>query len=223
MIAEWGSGRLLLLLLLPAALLPPPAAALPGVAGTDSRGASKSSGSFSPQSAPAVLVQVDAAAAGRPFAHYWKRSFGSGHASLGLRPDWQAALARAASDYGLAGIRQHGLFDDDMDIASRAPGSQQIVYNFSKLDLLWDAHVKHGVHPVVELSFMPWALANCSSAAYPQPELPGCPPQAWVRTGWTGPPRRWSDWHELVKHTVAHAVARYGLREVQKWSFEVWK
>ena len=173
--------------------------------------------------APVVQIDVDAAAAGRPFPHYWKRSFGSGHASLGLRPDWQAALARAASDFGLGGIRQHGLFDDDMGIVSLAPGSLRLVHNFTKLDVLWDAHVRHGVHPLVELSFVPWALANCSSQAYPHPSLPKCQPNGWVRTGVPGPPRRWSDWHALVKNTVGHAVERYGLAEVQKWSFEVWK
>eukprot|EP01046_Picozoa_sp_COSAG06_P042043 COSAG06_NODE_5301_length_3575_cov_9.623705_1_plen_196_part_00 len=171
----------------------------------------------------AVVVAVEAEAIGTPFAQYWRRSFGSGHASLGLREDWRAALARAAQDYGLAGIRQHGVFDDDLGIASLEQGSQRVVYNFTLLDVVWDAHVAHSIHPVVELSFMPWALANCSSHAYPQPELPPCLLNGWVRTGATIPPRRWSDWHDLVQHTVAHAVSRYGLREVQKWSFEVWK
>ena len=170
-----------------------------------------------------VTVEVDVSAVGRSFPQYWRRSFGSGHASLGLREDWQAALARGAADYGLAGIRQHGIFDDDLAIASLRPGSLEIQYNFSKLDVLWDAHVAHGVHPVVELSFMPSALANCSSHKYPHPDLPACVPNGWVRTGVAGPPRRWSDWHALVKRTVGHAVARYGLSEVRNWSFEVWK
>ena len=29
------------------------------------------------------------------------------------------------------------------------------------------------------------------------------------------------EWYELVRATVAHAVARYGLAAVQTWSFEV--
>ena len=92
-----------------------------------------------------VTVEVDFGAVGRSFPQYWRRSFGSGHASLGLREDWQAALARGVADYGLAGIRQHGIFDDDLAIASLRPGSLEILYNFSKLDVLWDAHVAHGV------------------------------------------------------------------------------
>jgi hypothetical protein len=38
-----------------------------------------------------TAVTVDLAAP-RPFEHYWKKSFGSGHASLTLRPDWQVSI-----------------------------------------------------------------------------------------------------------------------------------
>jgi len=38
---------------------------------------------------------VDLTAPTTPFAHYWKKSFGSGHASLTLRTDWQAHLKLA--------------------------------------------------------------------------------------------------------------------------------
>ena len=223
-----------------------------------------------------VTVELDLEAATSPFPPYWKRSFGSGHAALGLRPDWQAALARAARDIGLAGIRQHGLFDDvrpkqsvqcafpyrhspkacpfqsqDMDpVVMAANGLDVLHYNFSKIDVLWDAHVKNGVRPVVELSFrelirgifcccatcdllvhslsklpvptaVPLALANCSSARYPQPGLPACKLGGWVRTGVAAPPRRWADWQALVEATVQHAVGRYGLAEVKRWDFEV--
>ena len=172
--------------------------------------------------AEVVEVTVDPRAS-TPFEPYWKRSFGSGHAALGLRPDWQAALARAVKDYGLAGIRQHGIFDDDMNVV-RLGGKDNatLVFNWTSVDTLWDAHVLLGVKPLVELGFMPYVLANCSSAVAPHPELPECLPNAWVRTGIPWMPRRWGDWHQLVAAAVAHAVARYGLGEVRQWHFEVW-
>jgi hypothetical protein len=40
-------------------------------------------------------VTVDLTSKPQPFEHYWKKSFGSGHASLTLRPDWQAHLKLA--------------------------------------------------------------------------------------------------------------------------------
>ena len=67
-----------------------------------------------------VLVNLHANAS-TPFPHYWKRSFGSGHAKLTLRKDWRDHLVRAVTDLGLTGVRHHGLLDDDM-AAVPAPG-----------------------------------------------------------------------------------------------------
>ena len=50
------------------------------------------------------------------FSHYWKRSFGSGHATLTLRKDWRGQLKQAINDLGLQGIRHHGILDDDMRV-----------------------------------------------------------------------------------------------------------
>ena len=61
-----------------------------------------------------VEVEVDLASPTTPFPHYWSRSFGSGHARLSLRKDWQAHLKQAVDDLGLGGVRYHGIFDDDM-------------------------------------------------------------------------------------------------------------
>lgn len=45
-----------------------------------------------------VRVEVDlAAAAATPFPHYWKTTFGSGHARLSLRDDWQAHLKKVSA------------------------------------------------------------------------------------------------------------------------------
>ena len=63
-----------------------------------------------------MSVTVDARSSGKPFTHVWKRSFGSGHAAVGLRDDWQSALKRATAELGLRGVRQHGLLDDDIGV-----------------------------------------------------------------------------------------------------------
>eukprot|EP00941_MAST-03F_sp_MAST-3F-sp1_P001237 g1237.t1 len=154
------------------------------------------------------------------FTHYWKRSFGSGHAALGLRKDWQDALHRATADYGLQGIRQHGIFDDDMKIVSARNGTLE--FNFTLVDQLWDEHVRNNVQPIVELGFMPLVLANCSSPKFPRPALSNCTLGGWVRTGVPAPPMHWRDWYNLVHTTVLHAVERYGIDEILTWHFEVW-
>ena len=82
-------------------------------------------------SPPGVVdVAVDASGGGEPLAHKWKRSFGSGHASLTLRDDWRAQAAQAAEELGMGGVRFHGMFGDDMGPVVTAPG----VYNFTQID-----------------------------------------------------------------------------------------
>ena len=64
-------------------------------------------------------------------------------------------MARAVNDYGLRGIRQHGLFDDDMNVVSLngkdSDNESRLVFNFTSIDMLWDAHVRLNVTPIVEL------------------------------------------------------------------------
>ena len=183
-----------------------------------------------------ATVKVDLSA-GAPLSllpHTWKRIFGSGHAALGLRADYQAQLAQAKRELGLAGVRSHGAFDDDMGpvvVAHRA-------YNFTLLRRLWAAQVALGLHPVVELSFMPSFLANCSWGPLAPPDchaedagLPcatafgggrKCGAGACAYRGVTQLPTDFDDWRHLVQGAVAMAVSAFGLAEVQQWRFEVW-
>ena len=50
-------------------------------------------------------VGLDLAGPSQPFPHYWTRSFGSGHALMGTRADWQAHLRLAVDELGLQGVR----------------------------------------------------------------------------------------------------------------------
>ena len=191
-----------------------------------------------------VEVVVDATVGGVPFDHKWKRSFGSGHAALSLRPDWRAHLKAATTTLGLDGVRYHGIFDDDMAVVT-APG----VYNFTLIDSTWDFLLDAGTHPIVELSFMPAFIANCTWHGHCHQDAKGCKGYWCTQCNGHGvgpivnpdAPRNcshlefwyqgikelpynadYSRWYDLVKAAVSHAVDRYGLDEVQRWSFEVW-
>lgn len=175
-----------------------------------------------------------------------------GHAALGLREDWLGQLKQARDELGmwcditlsrsnsllnellpgLQGVRQHGLFDDDMGPV--VTGHHQ--YNFSSIERLWGSMVGMGLHPVVELSFMPGFLANCSwsvaqndcHADYgipcnytPVPGAKRCQAGMAYR-GVSDHPTDWDDWRHLVQSAVQMAVTKFGLAEVQHWRFEVW-
>jgi xylan 1,4-beta-xylosidase len=75
---------------------------------------------------------------------------------------------------------------------------------------LYDRILALGVRPVVELSFMPAALAR-------DPEQ-----TVFGYRGIISPPRDWTRWRDLVGALVAHLVDRYGIAEVAEWGFEVW-
>ena len=190
------------------------------------------------QAAPAqtstASVAVDFGAADMAaLPHTWTRSFGSGHAALGLRADWLAQLKQARDELGLEGVRQHGLFDDDMGPVVTGHRT----YNLTSIERLWTSMVDLGLHPVVELSFMPSFLANCSwevtgkncHADYGIPCGPTRPGydkcrggMAYGATDGGQLPADWDDWRHLVQATVQLAVTKFGLAEVSLWRFEVW-
>ena len=164
-----------------------------------------------------VVVDVDASTK-TPFDYYWKRTFGSGHAKLTLRPDWQQHAAQAVKELGMQGVRYHGLYDDDMTVVVPAAAGAY-TFNFTALGQSWDYQKSIGLTPIVELSFMPALLANCSWGNLNKGK-PACKTMMAYR-GIQQPPVKMSDWSALVKATAEFAIKRYGLDTVRTWSFEV--
>ena len=112
--------------------------------------------------AAAVDLAVDLAAPAKEFPHFWERCFGSGHALLGTRADWQEHMRLAVAELGMSGVRMHGVLDDDMSVAKCAdPDPKKQCYSFYNIDRVYDPLLAAGVRPIVELSFMPKAIANC--------------------------------------------------------------
>lgn len=157
-------------------------------------------------------VVVDLKGDSKTFNHFWKASVGSGHAKLGLRQDWQSQLKQLHDKTGVYGVRFHGTFDDDMGPV--VTGSVDFpAYNFTLVDELYDAIVTAGVTPIVELSFMPQVLANCT---------PGKCPTTMHYRGISTVPTTYESWHDLVKAFAEHLVQRHGIDMIATWRFEVW-
>eukprot|EP00041_Stephanoeca_diplocostata_P014944 m.282715 g.282715 ORF g.282715 m.282715 type:complete len:679 (-) comp19861_c0_seq1:23-2059(-) len=157
-------------------------------------------------------IVVDFEASAKPFNHFWKASVGSGHAKLGLRQDWQSQLKHLHDTTGVHGVRFHGTFDDDMGPVVTGSAASP-VYNFTLVDELYDAIVAAGVTPIVELSFMPQVLANCT---------PGKCPTTMHYRGISTVPKTYECWHDLVKVFAEHLVERHGISMISTWRFEVW-
>ena len=181
------------------------------------------------QPLPPATLDVNLSAPSAPFEHVWKRSFGSGHALLATRADWRAHLDLAIAELGLAGLRFHGTLDDDMSVT--LDGASYYWYN---VDAVYDHLVAKGVTPIVELSFMPAALANCSSGDDDDGgdddaggDAPACADMYVFgdKGGYKGlaaPPKDFDAWRRLVQALASHFVERHGAAEVARWRFEVW-
>jgi xylan 1,4-beta-xylosidase len=82
------------------------------------------------------------------------------------------------------------------------------VYDWTKIDQLYDAFLKMGIKPFVELGFTPEAMATSGQTIF-----------YWK--GNTSHPDR-AQWRALVDAFVRHLQQRYGREEVRKWYFEAW-
>jgi xylan 1,4-beta-xylosidase len=93
-------------------------------------------------------------------------------------------------------------------------------YDWTTIDPAFDAWVRHGCRPIVELGFCPRALVppDAALAFTPMPSLYG----AYEAGLWAWPPRDLGRWHDLVAATVRHACERYGKDVVATWYWEVW-
>lgn len=94
------------------------------------------------------------------------------------------------------------------------------VYQWNIIDSIFDTYVTRGMHPLVQIGFMPKALST-----HPEPYQHKWTPTAHydeIYTGWAYPPKDYNKWRELVYQWAKHCKERYGEEEVAKWYWEVW-
>lgn len=94
------------------------------------------------------------------------------------------------------------------------------VYDWTITDKIFDAYLKRGVRPYVQLGFMPEALST-----KPQPYRHHWTPEAKYDTiylGWTYPPKDYEKWGELCYQWAKHCLEKYGAAEVDTWWWQLW-
>jgi xylan 1,4-beta-xylosidase len=126
-----------------------------------------------------------------------------------IGPQFADALQIATDDLGVTRVRAHAILHDDNHVVTRAVDGH-LVFDFDAIDALYDEILTIGLQPVVELSFMPAAIARDPSQT------------VFAYRGIISPPADWADWYTVVHALAAHLVERYGIDEVACWGFEVW-
>jgi len=155
---------------------------------------------------PAREISVDASQQSTPVDRFYSLSVGSDYPGTLIRPATQAQLAPTVAELGFRYIRFHDVFHDTLGTVRRVDG--KIVYDWTKLDQLYDSLLAKGIRPFVELGFTPDALKTSDqtlfywkgNTSHPKPDM----------------------WSHLVDAFVRHVRSRYGAEEVRQWFFEVW-
>jgi xylan 1,4-beta-xylosidase len=141
-----------------------------------------------------------------PVDHFFDLSVGSDYPGTLIRADSQAQLKMAADELGFRYLRFHAIFHDVLGTVRVENG--KTVYNWSKIDELYDDLLARHIKPFVELGFTPKALATSQNSIF-----------YW--NGNTSHPKP-DGWQDLIAAFVRHIEDRYGKDEVRSWYFEVW-
>ena len=149
------------------------------------------------RAASPATITVDASNSPSGNPHFWSTCVGTGTASLSLRADLQTHYKLGARELGMQRVRGHGILNDDMGVYKGA-GS----YDWTKFDTYIKAIQAAGMQPIIELSFMPTALASSGNNK--------------------NPPKDQNTYKQFIQDIVAHCVSTYGSSVVQQWYWEVW-
>jgi xylan 1,4-beta-xylosidase len=153
-------------------------------------------------------IHIDATRTKGPLNRAYRFSVGSDRAIIHLRPEHQRDLRFVKETCGFEYMRFHGLLNEEMHIVEVGAGGE-ITYDWSNVDRVHDLLGELKIRPIVELGFMPEALASGNKTIF------------WWKGNVT-PPKSYEQWSAFIESLARHLTQRYGADEVRKWYFEVW-
>jgi len=151
-------------------------------------------------------IVVDAKAPTVARDHAADLSVGSDYPGTLIRDDSLAQLKIARDELGFRYIRFHAIFHDILGTYKIVDGKP--VYDWTKIDYLYDKLLGMGIKPFVELGFTPDAMKTSDQTIF-----------YWKGNSSHPQPDKWAG---LVDAFVRHVQQRYGAEEVRSWFFEVW-
>src|SRR6476661_3612893 len=90
----------------------------------------------------------------------WRNIIAVGRAHNLLRADILEHLAYAQKIMGYRYCRFHAIFDDEMDVVKRDAKTGKLIFQWHQVDQVYDALLKMGIKPFVELNPMPKVMAS---------------------------------------------------------------
>lgn len=156
------------------------------------------------------VSEISTGEAQRPLTHNFKKVMTVGRARDLLDHDIRHMLRDIQGAIGYQYIKFHGILSDDMMVCMRLPDGT-LQFNYQMVDAALEFLLSVGLKPIVQLSFMPAALASD-----PDKTIFFCNPFN------TSPPRDMAEWNLLIADFTRHLIARFGRDEVIDWLFCVW-
>ena len=156
-----------------------------------------------------IYAYVDTEKPVKSLKHTFKKFCSVGRASDILKQNVRNMLIELQNEVKFEYIKFHGLFDDDLSVFAKTADGR-IVINFDAIDNIIDFLLTIRLKPLMQLSFMPKALAK-----YPEKTT-------FFRPIVMSEPNNNDDWVYLVKKLISHLLSRYGQETVQTWLFCVW-
>lgn len=126
-----------------------------------------------------------------------------------LRENVREMLRTAQREIGFKYIKFHGILDDDLSVYTKT-ATGKIIINFDNIDKIFDFLLSINLRPLVQLSFMPKAMAK-----YPDKKV-------FFHESIISEPENYYVWGEFIGKLIHHLLTRYGLEEVEKWLFSLW-
>ncbi|WP_165828676.1 GH39 family glycosyl hydrolase [Caulobacter radicis] len=152
-------------------------------------------------------IALDLAKATTPVDRFFDLSIGSDYPGTLLREDSLAQLKTASDELKFRYIRFHAIFHDVLGTVKKGADGK-IVYDWTRIDQLYDRLLAMGLKPFIELGFTPEAMKTSDLTIF------------WWKGNTSHP--QFEPWAHLIDAFVKHLRGRYGEAEVRTWFFEVW-
>lgn len=140
---------------------------------------------------------------------FMKHFIGVNHVKAILESEIQKELIEVQNKIHFDYIKMHGIFDDRLFVYSEDKNGNPI-YNFNLIDQAYDFIISLKLKPLVQLSFMPKALAKNPNRKTFESEFIMSMPKDITK------------WNNLCAALVNHFILRYGIAEVSTWLFSCW-
>lgn len=152
---------------------------------------------------------VDYSSSIKTLQHTFKTFTSVGRAKELLYHEVQEMLTELQSKINYDYIKFHGLLSDDMLVCQRTD-SGQLSFSFVMIDKVIDFLLSINLKPLIQLSFMPEALASEKDK------------HIFASRFNMSYPNNISEWNQLIEAFIHHIQLRYGKSTIEEWLYCVW-